>query len=186
MRACFVLLLLVLTGCPTNFIEAWEVTEPRLMGVRVEVEGDAGSPRPRLDQTFNLRQYLALPAPLATPLAGRYSLALALCLGFKAPTGAFACFNDQTLAPTLATITDTEILLGDLKADLSQLDLPAGVSFDVSSIPELAAFDRLGLFGGFCIDGTAERVPGKSLTKDAPSELFRCTNYAGAMFPDVT
>jgi hypothetical protein len=186
-RLYAVLLLLLLTGCPANFIEPWEVAEPRLMGIKVEVEGDPSRPRPRLGESFALRAYLALPgAPLTTPLATRYSLALALCLGFETATGQLACLGEQTLTPRTSTVSDSELLLSGINIDLSSFGVPAGTTLDISSLPQLADLDRLALFGVLCIDGVAERVPDKSVRSDPPSQLFRCSGNEAAQFRDPT
>lgn len=188
MRASSVLsLVLLLSGCANDFIEAYEVAEPRLMGVKVEVQDDVDNPRPHLGQSFSLRQYIAVPGPQSTPLQGRYAMALSLCLGFKTAIGTLACLDDQDLAPVLTPVSDTEVLLSGLHLDLSSLGLPAGPGkIDIASFPQLKDLDRLALFGVFCVDGTPERVPGKSVQKDAPSQVFRCTNNAAAKYPDPT
>ena len=188
MRAWSTLCLaLLFSGCANNFIEDYEVAEPRLMGVKVELQEDAENPRPHLGQSFNLRQYIAVPGPLTTPLQGRYAMALSLCLGFKTALGTLACVSEQDLAPVLTPVSDTEILLSGLHLDLSSLGVPAGLgSLDIASFPQLKDLDRLALFGVFCVDGTPERVPGKSVQTDAPSQVFRCTNNAGVKYPDPT
>ncbi|MDB4973982.1 MAG: hypothetical protein JWN48_2323 [Myxococcaceae bacterium] len=191
MRALSVVFLFLLAGCPANFIEAWEVAEPRLMGARIELEADASVPRPKLGETFALRQFLALPGPLTSPLASRYSMALALCLGFKTPTGSLACIDDQSLSPELSVVSDTEILLRGIKPDLTSLRTVLGLpdsatTVDINTAPQLKDLDRLPLFGVLCVDGKAERVPGKTVRTDPPSQLFRCTGNQGAPFPDPT
>ncbi|HVZ35869.1 MAG TPA: hypothetical protein VG963_25755, partial [Polyangiaceae bacterium] len=173
---------------------AWEVTEPRLMGARIEVEGDADDPRPRLGQAFALRQFLALPGPPTTPLAQRYSFGVALCLGYKASSGELICLSEQELAPVVTPISDIEVLLSDLHFDLNQLG-PAGLGLSPDQLAgltpdmlpsQLQNIDRLPLFGALCVDGQVERVPGKSALRDPPSQLYRCVNNQGAAFPDVS
>lgn len=187
MRAWAVLCFALLSGCANNFIEEYEVAEPRLMGVKVEVQNDSTNPRPHLGQAFNLRQYIAVPGQLKTPLAGRYKMALSLCLGFKTAIGTLACLEEQDLAPVLTPVSDTEILLSDLQLNLTSLGVPAGVSnLDIASFPALKDLDRLALFGVFCVDGTPTRVPGKSVQRDAPSQVFRCADNSAAMYPDPT
>ena len=189
MRATLLLLLMLVftTGCPANFIEAYEVAEPRLMGVRVEVDGDPTNPRPKLTQAFNLRQYLAVPAGALSPLANRYSMLLALCVGVRTAVGTRACVGDQTVTPTLTPVSDTELLLGNIQLDPNALGLPVDTStLDLSAVPGLTAVDRITVVGVFCVDGSPERVPNKTIQSDAPSDVFRCTNDATAMFPDPT
>lgn len=189
MRARRFALLALLGACAPDFTEPWEVKEPRLLAARVEVEGDPERPRPRLQERFALRHYLALPGPLASPLETRYSMGLALCLGFKAPNGELECRGEQDLAPGLSAVSDTELLLSGIGVDLASLLASLGVAglpegIDVNALPELEGLDRLALFGTLCVDGRAERVPGKSVQFDPPSQLFRCVDNAGAPFPD--
>jgi hypothetical protein len=187
-RAFAACLLLALgAGCPADLTEPTEVIEPRLMGARVEVEADPTRTRPALGERFSLRQYLALPpgAP-ATPLATRYAMNVALCLGVKTATGTLACVGEQKLTPTLTPVSDLELVLSGFALDLSALNLPpdllgAAVAAGVEASD--FEFDRVALFGVLCVDGKAESVPGKSVTVDPPSTLFRCVDNQGAKFP---
>lgn len=178
-------LLALVSGCAVDLTEPSEVIEPRLMGARVEVASDATRTRPRLGEPFKLRQYLALPGPLTTPLATRYSMQLALCLGVKTPTGSLACVGDLRSTPVITPVSELELVLDGLSLDPSAL----GAAFptelvDEASIRELMnSLDRIALYGTLCVDGRAEAVPGKAITTDAPSQLFRCVDNAGAAFP---
>jgi len=180
-------LLALSAGCAVDLTEPVEVIEPRLMGARVEVEVDPTRTRPALGERFSLRQYLALPpgAP-STPLATRYDMNVALCLGVKTATGTLACVGEQKLTPTLTPISDLELVLSGFSLDLNSLNLPpdllqgaVAAGFEASDFE----FDRVALFGVLCVDGKAEAVPGKSVAQDAPSTLFRCVDNQGAKFP---
>lgn len=186
MRRSLPLSLLVLSGCAADLTEAWEVKEPLLMGARVEVEGAPEKTRPTLTEKFSLRQYIALPGPLATPLATRYSMSLAVCLGFRSAQGDLNCLGEQSLAPTVTALSDTEVLLSGLGFDLSSVSLPMNLppALGMNSLSDLSKLDRLALFGVLCVDGRAERVAGKTPTTDPATELFRCVDNAGARFPD--
>lgn len=174
------------SGCAADFTEPWEVIEPRLMGARVEVEGDATRTRPRLTERFSLRQYIAPPGPSETPLASRYGMDLAICLGVRTPTGELVCVGEQNLDPTVTVVSDTEVLLGGLGLDLSSLptnlpELPMGT--DPAMLAELAELDRMVLFGVLCVDGRAERVLERPVQDSPPSQLFRCVDNQSARFP---
>jgi hypothetical protein len=190
-RVRFASALLTLAGCATDFVEPWEVTEPRLLAARVEVEGNPDNPRPRLGQTFALRQFIALPGPLATPLPQRYSMDVALCLGLKTTNGELGCIGEQELESSVQAISETEILLSGLNLDLAALGTSLGLPLDqLQSLPpellaQLSDLDRLALFGVLCVEGRAERVPGKSIRTDQPSQLFRCVPNEGAQFKDA-
>ncbi len=185
---------LALWGCAADLTEAWEVKEPRLMGARIEVDGDPDNPHPQFGQTFAVRQFLALPGPLATPLPQRYSFGLAICIGYKTDTGELICLTEQPLAPVVTPISDTEVLLAGLNLDLTQIDLTSlGITpeqlatLTLDNLPEdLRNIDRLLLFGAWCVEGTVERVPGKTARDDPPSQLYRCVDNPQAAFPDVS
>lgn len=183
-------LLAAMSGCAADFTEPWDVIEPRLMGARIEVEGEPTRPRPRLGERFTIDQYLALPTP-KLDTSPRYELMVALCLGQRAPSGALTCFGEQQLTPEVTRVSDIHLRLSNLAVDLSALlgdaasDLPA--TFDPTSIPALRELDRLVLFGVLCTDAKPERVPGKSINVDAPSALFRCVPDAPMVpFPDAS
>lgn len=178
-------LLPLVSACAVDLTEPTEVTEPRLMGARVEVTGDVTRTRPRLGEAFTLRQYLALPGPLTTPLASRYSMQLALCLGVKTPTGTLACLGDLRTTPMVTPVNDLELVVSGLTIDPNVLvgAFPAQM-LDATALGELmASLDRIALYGTLCVDGRAEAVPGKTITTDAPSQLFRCVDNMGAAFP---
>jgi hypothetical protein len=180
------LCLVALAGaCPADLTEPTEVIEPRLMGARVEVAGDVTRTRPHLGEAFTLRQYLALPGPLTSPLATRYSMQLALCLGVKTPTGLLSCLGDLRTTPVITPVNELELTVEGLALDPSALAsalpmlVPAG-----TNLGELTgSLDRIALYGTLCVDGRAEAVPGKAITSDPPSQLFRCVDNAGAAFP---
>lgn len=188
MRVHAISLAALLVGCAAEFTEPWEVTEPRLMGARVEVEGASERPRPRINERFALRQYIALPGPLETPLASRYSIDVALCLGFKAPSGELVCLSEQELDPAVTVVSETEILISGLGLDLASIELPPELpsGLDPNMLAELAGLDRLVLFGALCVDGRVERVAEKSIDDHPPSELFRCVDNATSPFPDAS
>ena len=181
------------SACPANLTEATEVAEARLMGARVEVASDPTRTRPRLGEPFRLRQFLALPGPLTTPLASRYSMSLAMCLGVKTPTGMLACLGDVRTTPVITPISELELTLDGIVIDRSALSavvdallplLPAGSDPDAALAELMEGIDRIALFGTLCVDGRAEAVPGKTITADPPSQLFRCADNAASAFPD--
>lgn len=182
------LLASLLSGCATDFTEQWEVKEPRLFGARIEAAGDPNRPRPRLGESFAIRQYLALPGPLETPLAQRYSMDIALCLGFQTPTGELGCFGEQQLSPVVQTLSENELLIQNLSLDPLAFGITPDVlqALDPAIGAELENLDRLALFGALCVEGRVERVPGTSVRSDSPAVLFRCVDNAGARYPDVS
>ncbi|MEY4513057.1 MAG: hypothetical protein RLZZ450_5179, partial [Pseudomonadota bacterium] len=131
------------------------------MGARVEVAADATRTRPRAGEAFQLRQYLALPGPLTSQLATRYSMQLALCLGVKTPTGSFACVGDLRTTPLITPVSELELVVDGLRFDPSSLasslmmQLPSGT--DLGQL--MASLDRIALYGTLCVDGRAEAVP---------------------------
>jgi hypothetical protein len=189
---------LIASACATDMTEPWEVKEPLLLGARVEVEGAPERPRPKLGERFAIRQFLGTPSPLGSPLAGRYDMDAALCLGFRSPSGDLTCVGEQELTPSVTVVSDTEVLMSGLALDVEALvraiaeaDLPTlpstpggGSAFDIPAA--LASLDRLALFGALCIEGRVERVPERSVRADPPSALFRCVDNAGVAFPAVS
>ena len=178
-------------GCEAGLTQAWEVTEPRLFGARIEVEGAPERPRPRFEERFAVRQYLAVPPELQTPLASRYSMDLALCLGLRTPDGRLACIAEQELDPVLEPLSDTEVLLSGLGIDISKVKLPEGLQAVQSNVTPaergaLSDLDRLVIFGALCVDGRVERVPGRTAPDSPPSQLYHCVDNAHSAFPDVS
>jgi hypothetical protein len=192
--ASWVALSIASAGCAETFTEPWQVKEPRLMGARIEVEGAAERSRPRLDERFSLRQYVALPGPHETPLPGRYAMDAAICIGLRTPSGELACLAEQELDPTVTVVSDTELLLTGLAIDLTRVMLPGGpgspmelpTDLDPDALAQLAELDRLALFGVFCVDGRAERVVEKKVQGTPTSQLFRCVGNEAAKFRDPT
>jgi hypothetical protein len=160
-------------GCATDMTEAWEVTEPRLILARVEIDGDTESrTRPRVGETFQVRTYLAYVEPPAA-----LSFGATLCLSVKLPTGDTQCVYELPLA--------------DLSVDYTG-GLSAVLRSSAFAVPEelVAASEQLGdlagvsLFAAACVDGTAERVQGSDATRDRITDLFRCTGNDDSEFPD--
>lgn len=177
----------VLSGaCGPDLTQPFELKEPRIFAARVEVVDEPARSRPRFGESFRIRQYVALPKlALATPLAGRYSLSLALCAGVKLPNGALGCAPIGADGATDLPLTPEITQAGDYELILDGLEVPAFVEQLLTQLPPpFDAIDRLPVFGALCIDGQAERVPGKSINEDATSTLFRCAGNADAEFPE--
>ena len=194
LRRLWLLPLLLGSACEIDLSEPWEVKEPRLMGARVEVEGDPARTRPRIGERFDVRQYLALPpAREGATFAAGYDVAAALCLAYKAPGGELTCIGEQTLTPRVETLSPYEVRIAGLGLDLASVaaaiqqsgvpGLPS--SLDVVQLAEQFDIDRIAVIGALCVDGRAERVPDTSLRETVPSRLFRCVDNDGAVFPDV-
>jgi hypothetical protein len=178
----FLLLSLLLGACNPDFTEPWEVKDPRVLALRVEIEGDANHQhsRPKLGQTFKLRTFMATPRKPKSTLAKRFDAKLELCLGIKLSNGALACGAAPGQPASLpfggatTTVNDDELLFEGLTvpAELSMLPAP----FD--------KIDRIALFGAVCVEGKAVRVAGKQVDKDPVTELFECTDNQGADYTD--
>lgn len=182
-------LLVCMAGCQEQFTEPWKVTRIRPLGARIEVEGAPERPRPRLTERFALRQYIAVPGPSDTPLASRYSMDVALCLGQRTPGGSLLCVGEQEVTPTVSVISETEVLVSGIGFDPSMAMFPPEfpalpADFDPTTLPAFAQLDRLVLFGAICVDGRVERIPERSVQNDPPSQLFRCVDNATAIYPE--
>ncbi|HEY6878695.1 MAG TPA: hypothetical protein VI299_11785, partial [Polyangiales bacterium] len=155
------LLLFAVAACAPDFTEQWETNEPRLMGARVEVEGDPSRPRPRLDERFSLRMKISLPSGnWPTPLADRYAFDVSLCLGLLSSRGQLACLGEQRLTISSTTIDENEVLLSGLGLDLAALGFTPEQIAQSTELGDLSDIDRFALFGVFCVDGAPERVAG--------------------------
>ncbi|HEX5656347.1 MAG TPA: hypothetical protein VFX59_04090, partial [Polyangiales bacterium] len=176
---------LFVSACAPDFTEAWETSEPRLLGARVEAAD--GSPRPKLGDPFSLRFGIALPSGnWPTPLASRYGFDVSLCLGFLSDNGVLTCLGEQQFTPTVTPLSDSEVLVSGLALDLSGLGALGLTPSQLVSGAALTEIDRLALFGVFCVDGDPERVPNTVAGDDPPSALYRCLPRAGASFTDAT
>jgi hypothetical protein len=180
-RLLFALSLLGLSACANDLTPAWRVIEPRLYAARVEVVSDPSRSRPAPGESFVIRQFLALPKPLETPVAERYSMELALCFGFPAPNGQLICAQEVRLPVPVTTESDTELRTGPIPVpDVKEL-IPEQSSIDA----EFGVINQVSVFGALCVEGKVERVPDKKLQTDPPSQLFRCTDNKGAEFPNA-
>ncbi len=180
-------LMVLLSACAPDFVEPWETSEPRLLGARVEVDGDVTRPRPKLGERFSLRFGLAMPSgPWPTPLADRYGFATSLCFGFLSSSGVLSCVGEQDFTPTVTPVRDNEVIVSGLSLDLSGLAALGIAPEQLAAGAALSEIDRLALFGVFCVDGAPERVPGTSASKDPPSAMYRCAPKPGATFTDAT
>jgi hypothetical protein len=168
-----VLVVLLAAGCSKKMTEAWEVKEPRLLGARVEVDGDdTGRSRPRVGDTFQVRTFLAYKKPPAV-----FSFAASLCLSVKLPTGQTACVLELP-------VPDLDV---DYTGGVSAVLRSAAFTVPEELVTASAALGDLAgasLFAAACADGTAERIPGTDATKDRFTDLFRCVDNADAEFPD--
>lgn len=180
-RLLFALSLLGLAACANDLTPAWRVIEPRLYAARVEVVDDPSRSRPAPGEAFLIRQFLVLPKPLKTPAAERYSMQLALCFGFPAPNGQLICAQEVPLPVQVTAESDTELRTGAIPVPDIQDLLPEGSSIDA----EFGVVNQVSVFGALCVEGKVERVPGKKLQTDPPSQLFRCTDNQGAEFPNA-
>jgi hypothetical protein len=179
--------LVLLAACAPDFTDPWQTSEPRLLGARVEVEGDPARPRPRLGEPFALRFGVALPAgDWPTPLSERYDFGVSLCLGFLSSTGVLTCLGEQEFKPTVTPVRDDQVLVSGLALDLSGLQALGITPDQLASGAALSEVDRLALYGVFCVDGAPERVPGTSASEDPPSALYRCLPRPEATFTDAT
>lgn len=190
-RSLLGVLLALLAGCQPDFIEPWEIAVPRPLGARVEVEGDLTRSRPKLTERFAIRQFLGVPGPSNTPLATRYSMDVAICLGQRTPNGELVCVGEQEVTPTVTVISDTEVLMSGIAFDPTMATFPPGfpalpAELDPSAVAALAELDRLVLFGALCVDGRVERIAERSVQSFPPSQLFRCVDNAAAQNPEPT
>jgi TonB family protein len=173
-----ILLAVLCAACSPDFTMSWEVLYPRLLAMRIEVDGDATRTRsrPKLGETFSMRVFTATPRKPQTPLAQRYSARLELCLGVLLADGTLACGGIEG-APASITFGGEPVIVSDDELRFDGLTVPAEVA---NLPPPFDTIDRIALFGAVCVDGTAERVAGKEVNDDPLTELFRCTNNAGA------
>lgn len=179
---------LLASGCAADLPEQWEIRDVRLLGAKVEVAGDPTRPRPKLEEAFSIRQYVAVPEPVQAP---RYDVAAIMCLAFRAPGGDLTCVGEQALPLTVQTLGDGEVTFGPMQLDLAAVNagigeltpnIPAGVSLGADEIRLLATqfgVDRIAVFGALCAEGRAEQIPGTSARKDDPGKLFRCVGDGG-------
>jgi|GEM_PF-3743707 len=180
------LLLALVSGgaaCSTDLTQAWEIVGPHVYGSRIEVEGDPTRSMPRWGESFVMRQYIVGADELTEPLAQRYDMKLALCIGFQAPDGSTICAPVDTSSIEMnipvQTLNANEFLVGPIT-------LPTRESLlgflDESSRALLDEVDQLALLGAVCVQGTVVRVPGTSPSTNAPPELFRCDSRADSIY----
>jgi hypothetical protein len=184
MKSYLAILLLALScsACNPDFSMPWEIEYPRLLAMRVEIDGDdtRSRSRPRLGESFSMRVFTATPRKPETALAARYSAKLELCLGVLLSDGTLAC-GGIAGAPASITFGGEPVIVSDDELRFDGLQVPAQLA-DLP--PPFDAIDRIALFGAVCVDGTAERVAGKEVNDDPLNELFRCTNNAQAERPE--
>lgn len=182
---------LLLSACASDLTPASEVIEPRLYGARIEVAGDTNRARIALGETFVLRQFFALPRAFEQA-PEPFDMKLTGCLGTRAAGGVIVCalsFESEefpVLPLSIAAVSDVELRTSPIPLPSRESlvsGLPGLGEFDADKL--LEAFDQVILFGGVCAGGKVERIAGKKLAADGPSELFRCTDNQQAAFPDV-
>src|SRR5262245_40633211 len=155
MKFRYLVLCALLGGCATDFIEAWEVTRPRLMIAKVVIDGDSeGRSRPRVGETFSIEMYLMSPEQPQDSYTGAFST----CVGALLPNGTLACAVEADFAEAEAQPYE-----GNDKVVFSGFAVP---SFLEELPPPLDELERLSLFGSMCVDGQVERVPGTDAAKD--------------------
>jgi len=101
--ACLLCQLLCLSACGEDLPSGALLERPRVLGVRVEVEGEPQRAAPRAGETFELRWLLAAPEPV------EWSAALVLCGAAPNQTGVPSCAGAPfaTLATDAPTATPT-------------------------------------------------------------------------------
>jgi hypothetical protein len=161
-------LALAASGCSADLTEAWDVKEPRLYGMRVEVEGDPGRSTPTPGESFRLYPQLVLPKELSGPRESLYDLALGLCLGVVAPDGTLVCAAELPLSSQFTTVSQLELVTSPIS--VPDFDaLLAGVDPEIAK--ELKDITQFVVFGALCVEGKVERVEGKSIMEVTPFEL---------------
>jgi hypothetical protein len=177
-----IIALALLGGCNPDFTEPWQVNDPRVMAVRVDIDGDTTQrARPKLGDEFAMRVFMATPREPKTALASRYDAKLELCLGILLPNGTLAC-GAVPGAPSSIAFGGEPILISDDELRFDGLMAPAELA---ALPPPFDAIDRIALFGAVCVDGKVERVKGKDVNKDPVTELFRCTGNEAAVYKDA-
>ena len=191
----------LLSACDPGLTPAWEIKEPGLYGARVDVleadggtqeaaESDAGTERasklsramPKFGEAFTIRQYLVQPEALTSSPDQRYDMKLAVCLGFQAPDGSLVCAGGLDLEVPVTAVSDLELLTAPIA--IPALDtLVAGLDEEIKRF--LPQVNQVGVLGAVCVEGKVERVEGKTLEQDPPSELFRCVGNEGSIYPDA-
>jgi hypothetical protein len=157
-------------GCAPDFIEQWEVTKPRLLTAKVEIEGDTeGRTRPQPGESFSIRYFMMSPE---RPQAG-FTAATSVCVGTLLTNGTLACLEEVPLPlETQPYEGNDQLLLNGLLVPPLPADLPDEVEDSLN----------ISLFGGMCANGDAERVPGSQLSQDPVTHSFQCTNNDDAEY----
>lgn len=162
---------LALTACSPDFIEAWEVTKPRLAVAKLVIAGDdEGRSRPRIGESFSIQFYMMTEGP---PKDG-YTADLSTCIGAVLPNGVLACEGEAELG-----MIEAEPYTGDNQLTLSGLMVPEALDM---LPPPFDTLNRLSLFGSMCVEGQVERIPGRDAAKDPPSTLYRCVDNASSSY----
>lgn len=171
MRSYWLFLLLLLMGCPNNFIEAWEVARPRIMLAKVVIDGDdQARARPRKGEKFSIEMYLMSPERPPADYTGD----ITTCLGTVLPDGTLGCAGEANFSEI-----STEPYAADNRLVFTGFVVPP---FLDELPPPLDSLDRVSMFGSLCVDGQVERVPGKDVAKDPISTLYQCVDNDASDF----
>ncbi len=168
MKKQMALAALFCAACNTDFTEAYEVDEPKLMGARIEVTGAPERAWPRVGESFTMRVLVARSSKKPSlPLGKQLDASISVCIGGKLPDGSLFCAAEIPLS-AFPDLPPAKVV------SFEEIAIP--LTFGDADPRKLAGTSNVLLFGAVCVEGTVERVKGKVAGVDPANELFRCVD----------
>lgn len=169
----------LLAACSADLTLPSEIVGPHTYGSRIAVVGDPTRATPAFGESFVLHEYVVGAEELTLPLSERFDMKLAVCVGFQAPNGSLICAGGLDLDTAVDVVSGTEIVSQPIALpplEFLTADVPPEFQEFVSKVNQVA------ILGAVCVQGTVERVEGKSPDRDPPSELFRCNSRPDSIY----
>jgi len=177
MKKLLTLLALLSAACNTDFTQPYEVDEPKIMGVRVEVAGDPERAWPEVGESFTMRVLVARSnKPTTLPLEQQLDGAVSVCIGGKLPDSSLFCIAELPMSALQGTAKNRVV-------SFEELEIP--LSFGSADPRALGGSPNVLIFGGVCVEGKVERVKDKVAGEAPANELFRCVDNAKAELKDA-
>lgn len=180
-RVTLALMGVALSACSADLTMPWEIAGPHLYGARVEVVEEPSRATPAFGESFVLHQYVVGAEELTAPKEERFDMKLAACVGLQAPNGALICAKGIDLEVPIEVVSGAELVTAPIVVPAFDLVLP---TLTLEEQELLGQINQVAIVGAVCVQGTAERVPGTTLERDAPSELFRCNSRPESIYKE--